>query len=71
MANGKSVCPLITQQVAKIPMSNHIYSESACLGAGFIRPVMNFNLLYFSRERYLTFFSAIFFLIKKLYTPLT
>ena len=35
MANGKSVCALITQQGAKIPMSNHIYSESACLGAGF------------------------------------
>ena len=35
MANGKSVCALITQQVAKIHMSNHIYSESACLGAGF------------------------------------
>ena len=35
MANGKSVCALITQQVAKIPMSNHIYSESAGLREGF------------------------------------
>ena len=26
---------LISQQVATIHMSNHIYSESACLGAGF------------------------------------
>ena len=34
MANGKSVGVLITQQVAKIPMSNHIYSESAWLEAG-------------------------------------
>ena len=34
MANGKSVCAPITQPVAKIPMSNHIYSESAWLGAG-------------------------------------
>ena len=34
MANGTSVCPLRTQQAAKIPMSNHIYSESAWLGAG-------------------------------------
>ena len=34
MANGKSVCPPITQQGATIPMSNHIYSESAWLGAG-------------------------------------
>ena len=37
MANGKSVCPLITQQLAKIHMSNHIYSESACLREGFKR----------------------------------
>ena len=29
------VCVLITQEVAKIHMSNHIYSESVCLREGF------------------------------------
>ena len=30
-----SVCVLITQEVAKKHMSNHIYSESVCLREGF------------------------------------
>ena len=30
-----SVCVLITREVAKIHRSNHIYSESVCLGEGF------------------------------------
>ena len=57
MANGKSVCPLITQQVAKIHMSNHIYSESACLGESFKTVYELQYSIFFTWEVFIVFFA--------------